>query len=164
MPDVVSKAVQGLAEKLATEVSKNPSAGSSSKFEQLLSTQIQDMAGQTEMTEKIMQSFGLGVEKKPTQVPAISGEGLEIEPSSLSPSHEIRTQGKAMEILTEVNRGALQMDHIIELTTSGRTFTPPELLALQAGVHEIALTIDLTGKIVEQTNSSFKTVHQTNFA
>lgn len=163
MADVALKIGQSVSEKVVSELSKNSSGLGGSEFEKLLNARLDQMGPQKEMTQKVMESFGMTSEKR-APIQAISAEGLEIDPASLTAHQEIRTQGKALELLSEVNRSALQMDHIIEMTTSGRSFSPPELLALQAGVHQIALNIDLTGKILEQVNTGTKTLLQTNFA
>lgn len=164
MADFAAKIGQAISEKVASEVQKGSGVVSGSQFEQLLTSRMEQLGQQTDLTQKIMQSYGLAPAEQQPQLKAISGEGLEIRTASITENQEIRTQGKALELLTEVNRGALQMDNIIEMTTSGRSFSPPELLALQAGVHQIALNIDLTGKILEQVNTGTKTLLQTNFA
>jgi len=158
MTDLAIQVGKTLTEKVVTEGQKNPAASGDSAFSKLLTERLDQQGG---MNKEIMASFGLTPEK---EMQAISAEGLEIKASEISAHQEIRTHHKALELLTDVNRGALQMDSMIELATSGKRFTPAELLALQAGVHQIALSIDLTGKILEQVNTGTKTLLQTNFA
>ncbi|HEX5035693.1 MAG TPA: hypothetical protein VFX30_00855 [bacterium] len=158
MAEIATKVGQSIAEKVITESQKNsPLAGGESDFQKVLTSKLE---AQSEMTKQIMNSFGMGGENK---IKAVSAEGLEISPTQVSNNQEIRTHGKTMDLLTDVNRGALQMDSLMELTTSGRKFTPPELLAMQAGMHQIALSIDLTGKIVETLNSGTKQLLNTSF-
>lgn len=158
--DVTAKIGQSVVEKVITEAQKNTGggAGESSDFAKILSTKLET---QTEMTKQIMNSMGMGPDAN--KLHSISAEGLEIKPSQVTVNQEIRTNGKALDLLTDVNRGALQMDSIMELTTSGKKFSPGELLAMQAGMHQIALSIDLTGKIVEQVNTGTKQLLNTNF-
>ncbi len=158
MADIALKVGQSIAERIVTDASKGSAAGPYSNFEQVLTSRLDS---QSQMTKQIMSAFGMGEDKK---LQAVSAEGLEIKPSQVTVHEEIRTNGKAMDLLSDVNRGALQMDNLMELTTSGRKFSPAELLAMQAGMHQIALGIDLTGKIVEQVNSGVKQLLQTNFA
>jgi hypothetical protein len=159
MAEIATKVGQSIAEKVITESQKNsPIAGSESDFQKVLTSKLE---AQSEMTKQIMNSFGMGADS--TKLKAVSAEGLEINPTQVSNNQEIRTHGKTMDLLTDVNRGALQMDSLMELTTSGRKFTPPELLAMQAGMHQIALSIDLTGKIVETLNSGTKQLLNTSF-
>lgn len=157
MTEVALKVGQSIAERVVADASKNAASGQYSDFEKVLTTRLES---QSEMTKQIMNAFGMGEEKK---IQAVSAEGLEIKPSQVTVHQEIRTQGKAMDLLSDVNRGALQMDGLMELTTSGRKFMPAELLAMQAGMHQIALSIDLTGKIVEQVNTGTKQLLNTSF-
>ena len=53
------------------------------------------------------------------------------------------------------------MDRILALAASGRTFSPAELLALQAGVAEASQTVDLAGKVLDRVTSGLKQVLQT---
>ena len=159
MAEIAAKVGQSIAEKVLTEAQKNaPTAGGESDFQKVLTTKLE---AQSEMTKQIMNSFGMGNDA--TKIKSVSAEGLEIKPNQVSANQEITTHGKTMDLLSDVNRGALQMDNLMELTTSGRKFTPPELLAMQAGMHQIALSIDLTGKIVETLNSGTKQLLNTSF-
>jgi hypothetical protein len=158
MTDIAAKVGASVAEKVLTEAQKNsPLKGNESDFQKVLTARLES---QSEMTKQIVNAFGMGPE---TKLHAVSAEGLEIKPSEITANQEIRTHGKTMDLLSDVNRGALQMDNLMELTTSGRKFTPPELLAMQAGMHQIALSIDLTGKIVEQVNTGTKQLLNTSF-
>ena len=165
MTDIAMKVGQSIAEKVITEAQKSGgpaggagSVGGESSFEKVLTSKLEM---QSEMTKQIMSQMGMGPETN--KIHSISAEGLEIKPSQVAGEQEIRTGGKAMDLLSDVNRGALQMDNLMELTTSGRKFSPPELLAMQAGMHQIALSIDLTGKIVEQFNNGTKQLLNTSF-
>jgi len=54
-----------------------------------------------------------------------------------------------------------RMDRILALAASGRTFSPAELLALQAGVAQASLTVDLAGKVLDRVTSGLRQVLQT---
>jgi hypothetical protein len=54
-----------------------------------------------------------------------------------------------------------RMDRILALAASGRTFSPAELLALQAGVAEASQTVDLAGKVLDRVTAGLKQVLQT---
>jgi hypothetical protein len=54
-----------------------------------------------------------------------------------------------------------RMDRILALAASGRTFSPAELLALQAGVAEASQTVDLAGKVLDRVTSGLRQVLQT---
>ncbi len=158
MADIAAKIGTSIAEKVLTDVQKNaPLKGTESDFQKVLTARLES---QSEMTKQIVNAFGMGSD---TKIHSVSAEGLEIKSGEITANQEIRTHGKTMDLLSDVNRGALQMDSLMDLTTSGRKFTPPELLAMQAGMHQIALSIDLTGKIVEQINTGTKQLLNTSF-
>jgi hypothetical protein len=149
--------IGSVAEKAVTEGAKGPAGQGESSFSKLLSERLENTG---EMGQAVLKAFGLAPKQ---EIQAISAEGLEIQPAQITVKDEMRTHGKALSLLTDVNRQALQMDSFIELASSGRHFTPAELLALQAGVHQIALNVDLTGKILEQLNGGVQRLLQTNF-
>ena len=54
-----------------------------------------------------------------------------------------------------------RMDRILALAASGRTFSPAELLSLQAGVAEASQTVDLAGKVLDRVSGGVRTLLQT---
>ena len=54
-----------------------------------------------------------------------------------------------------------RMDAVLRLAASGRSFTPAELLALQAGVAQASQVLDLSGRLVERASAAVKQVLQT---
>ena len=61
--------------------------------------------------------------------------------------------------LTEIE--ANKMEKILEMATSGRKFSPQELLALQTGMHRYTHELELVTKIVEKTTEGVKKTMQT---
>ena len=57
--------------------------------------------------------------------------------------------------------GQGKLDKIIKLATSGRSFSPTELLAVQAGVYKFSQELELTSKVVEKATSGVKQTLQT---
>ncbi len=160
MADVSLKIGQTVAEKVVSEGAKNAPKAGESDFYKVLSEKIDQ---QGEMTKQVLEAFGMSGDKQ-VKIQSISAEGLEIRTEKVSVDHEIRSNGKALDLLTDVNRSALQMEDIIQMTTSGRKFNPQELLALQAGLHQIVLEVELAGKTVEQGSNSLKQTLQTQVA
>jgi hypothetical protein len=54
-----------------------------------------------------------------------------------------------------------RLDHILQVAQSGKTFTPAELLALQAQVYQASNEIDLAGKVVDKATGGVKQILQT---
>jgi hypothetical protein len=44
----------------------------------------------------------------------------------------------------------------MKMALSGRQFTPPELLAMQAGVYRFSQELELTSKVIEKATSGIK--------
>ncbi len=153
MADLAISVGQSVAERALTESGKGGVTSGASPFEKVL-TQKLDQTPQ--LNQQIMESFGVSPEK---QIQSISAKGLDIQ--QISVNSEIRTHGKTMDLLTEVNRGALQMEDMMQLMTSGQKFTGSELLYLQANMHDIVLRTEMAMKIGEQSASSFKQINQT---
>ena len=64
-------------------------------------------------------------------------------------------------VLSSVVSAQGKMDKIIKLATSGRTFNPTELLAIQAGVYKFSQELELTSKVVEKATDGVKQTLQT---
>ena len=63
---------------------------------------------------------------------------------------------KVGRVLDQVNGAQSRLDRILKLAESGRTFTPAELLSLQAQVSQASQELDLAGKVVEKATSGVK--------
>jgi len=63
--------------------------------------------------------------------------------------------------LGRVAAAQARMDRILALAASGRTFSPAELLSLQAGVAAASQTVDLAGKVLDRVSGGVKTLLQT---
>jgi hypothetical protein len=59
-------------------------------------------------------------------------------------------------ILEDVMQGQNKLEEIINLSLSGRNFSTPELLALQAGVYRFTQELELTSKVVEKATATIK--------
>jgi hypothetical protein len=93
------------------------------------------------------------------------GPAALVRPPRIESSHRVRNVGTpALPVSRWVGRVAeaqARMDRILALAASGRTFSPAELLALQAGVAEASLTVDLAGKVLDRVTSGLRQVLQT---
>ena len=59
-------------------------------------------------------------------------------------------------IMEDVMQGQNKLEEIISLSLSGRSFSTPELLAMQAGVYRFTQELELTSKVVEKATSTVK--------
>ena len=166
MSDPISKIGSSISEKVIAEAQKQSSGVSGgSSFAEVLNEKMDKTDRSGGLREQILQAFGMGRAEAPgAPVQSISAEGLDIEPARISAGQEIRTQGKVLDLLTEVNRGALQMDNLVDLIGSGRSMSPQSLLAIQANLSVNVLQMELFKSVVEQGNTGVKTLLNTNFA
>jgi hypothetical protein len=64
-------------------------------------------------------------------------------------------------LIDDVSRAQSRMDQVLKLAESGRSFSPAELLSLQAQTYRASQEIDLAGKVVEKATGGLKQVLQT---
>ncbi len=78
-------------------------------------------------------------------------------------SDAVRTSGEvqASKVLDQVTAAQRRLDQVLALAQSGKTFTPAELLAMQAQVYRASQELDLAGKVVEKATAGVKQVLQT---
>jgi hypothetical protein len=95
----------------------------------------------------------------PPRIPAPRGE---VEPRAIisSPSRD-SPRVQAGRWLGHVAEAQARMERILALAASGRTFSPAELLAMQARVAEASQTVDLAGKVVDRVTSGIRQILQT---
>jgi hypothetical protein len=68
---------------------------------------------------------------------------------------------QAVQVLDRVTEAQKRLDNILALAESGRSFSPAELLAVQAHVYRASQELDLAGKVVEKATGGVKQVLQT---
>jgi hypothetical protein len=60
------------------------------------------------------------------------------------------------DMLNDLIGGQDKMNGIMKMALSGRQFSPPELLAMQAGVYRFSQELELTSKVIEKATSGIK--------
>ncbi len=65
-------------------------------------------------------------------------------------------QSQAMKMLEGLIGGQDKMTQIMKMALSGRQMSPPELLAMQAGIYRFSQELELTSKVVEKATSGLK--------
>lgn len=59
-------------------------------------------------------------------------------------------------IMEDVMQGQNKLEEIINMSLSGRSFSSPELLAMQAGVYRFTQELELTSKVIEKATATVK--------
>ena len=108
-----------------------------------------------ERTHRTTVRFELPARDRTVSSPASS----EVEPRWVAPDRAHPVEPAAW--LARVAAAQARMDRILALAASGRTFSPAELLSLQAGVAEASQTVDLAGKVLDRMSGGVKTLLQT---
>ena len=85
----------------------------------------------------------------------------EILAEKASKTNEIQQTDKITTLFQGVVEGQGKLDSIIKLATSGKPFSPTELLAIQAGVYKFSQELELTSKVVEKATDGIKQTLQT---
>lgn len=70
-------------------------------------------------------------------------------------------EAAAGRVLDQVSAAQKRMDEILKVAESGKSFSPAELLSLQAHVYRASQELDLAGKVVEKATGGVKQVLQT---
>ncbi|HEY8207917.1 MAG TPA: ATP-dependent helicase HrpB [Myxococcaceae bacterium] len=70
-------------------------------------------------------------------------------------------EATAARAVDQVAQAQHRLDRVLALAQSGKTFSPAELLGLQAQVYSASQELDLAGKVVEKATSGVKQILQT---
>ncbi|HYV43660.1 MAG TPA: ATP-dependent helicase HrpB [Myxococcaceae bacterium] len=70
-------------------------------------------------------------------------------------------EAAAAKAVDQVAQAQHRLDRVLALAQSGKTFSPAELLGLQAQVYGASQELDLAGKVVEKATSGVKQILQT---
>ena len=65
-------------------------------------------------------------------------------------------RSKVAKMLESMVNGQDKMTEIMNMALSGRQFSPPELIAMQAGVYKFTQELELTSKVIEKATSGVK--------
>ena len=94
---------------------------------------------------------------------SLSGDNVNFKPGEqVTEATGPETSQKIVDMLSEVNKGQMQMDSLVNnILYSGKKFSNQELLCIQAHVFHYAQMTELTVKVAEQGISSVKAVLNT---
>ncbi|MCS7313306.1 MAG: hypothetical protein NZ742_10425 [Acidobacteria bacterium] len=63
-------------------------------------------------------------------------------------------------LMAEIEQGYHRLNELIDQLQSGRTFTPQELLGIQAQIHDLTVQVEVTTKVISETVSGLKQLLQ----
>lgn len=97
------------------------------------------------------------------QFQAISAENVTVDPGKLNVgSTSVSGADKVVDMLSEVNKGQMQMDNMLnDVLYSGRKFSNQELLVVQAQIHHFSEMTELTVKVAEQAVNNIRQIQNT---
>ena len=87
--------------------------------------------------------------------------GINIQLPQANQAVKPQDTAKSFQDVLQQTSSPAGMGKIIKLATSGRSFTPTELLAVQAGVYKFSQELELTSKVVEKATDGVKQTLQT---
>jgi hypothetical protein len=155
MADPLSSGAGQVAEKMLEEVQQAATqADQIAKNQQTPDVQFDQVMDSQRVSEiqetrpgsaDVLNAARLGQAGAPPDVPAL-GRSLDSAPVSSG----------VQRIMEDVMQGQNKLEEIINLSLSGRNFSTPELLALQAGVYRFTQELELTSKVVEKGTSTIK--------
>lgn len=125
------------------------------------------------VTSKAVERFGqalrtrLGPGASPELVPPTSSPQAQRaatavqEPGGAEVRRRTALEPPGVKLLDRVSAAQGRMEEVLRQAESGRSFSPAELLALQAHVYRASQELDLAGKVVEKATGGVKQVLQT---
>ena len=163
MDQILQKASQAADEKTIT--SPNPSTGGAgnSPFQKELDSVLGQVGGADSMEnllEFVDKVFGVEknggintVDASSVHVEIFGKEEAEKSKKAgridFASGEKIPGAGHIFEILKGINQDQLQFENLKEMISSGKTFRPQELLAIQVGVGHMTVELELLGKAME---------------
>lgn len=74
----------------------------------------------------------------------------------VQPKEDSQVVGMMTNMFSELEKGQVHMDQLINMGMSGKDFSNGELLSLQAGMFKYTQELDLTSKVVEKATTGLK--------
>jgi hypothetical protein len=134
---------------------EKPGAGApgtgTSPFQNVLNNQIGQTNSSedatTKLTEFVDKTFG--IEKGGMNANAIDASSVHVEVTKTAELDRTPKANHIFDILQDVNKDTNQLESLKELASSGKTFKPQELLAMQVGIGQATMMVDMVGKGIE---------------
>ncbi len=165
MDQILQKASQAAVEK-SLPSSSSTTGGENSPFQKKLDSVLGQSDGSNDMGSRLLEFIdkSFGVEKN-GGVNSVDASSVHVEVFGKEEADKSKKAGKIdfasqqvektpgsgyiTELLKGINQDQLQFDKLQEMMTSGKTFKPQELLAIQVGVGHLTVELELLGKGME---------------
>jgi hypothetical protein len=94
---------------------------------------------------------------------ASTGPGRPVGRSLVVPATKVAVAVRptTTQVVGQIAESQRQLDRILRMAESGRTFTPAQLLAFQAHAYRASQEVDLAGKVVDKATGAVKQTLQT---
>ncbi len=170
-PMVGVSAAQIAQQKLQDQGAQQVNKQGASKFDAALANKAQGAGGPeqvqgtqaTQATQKAEQVRHAEAVNKTEKATLNKVNGAAQEPATargaeaVAGKQETNKAGSMLgHVVSELEKGQVNMDKLIQAGASGKTFSNAELLSLQAGMYKYTQELDLTSKVVEKATSGLK--------
>lgn len=133
------------AQQEAQKTQQGQGPGAPDNFQNVMKAQQAQQVEGIKETQQVNKASSILQQAKADQArPTVLGAAAEAKES------------KAMKMLEGLIGGQDKMTKIMKMALSGRQMSPPELLAMQAGVYRFSQELELTSKVVEKATSGLK--------
>lgn len=161
-------AAQIAQQKLPDQAAQQVNKQGPSKFDNALKTQGAEKAqgvGQTQHVQQAQQIQKMDAMRHVDQVQKTDKAGLQkvdrnASPKAMDPVTQKAEVSKSTNLIggmvESMEKGAKNMDQIINSAMSGKNFSNQELISLQAGMYKYTQELDLCSKVVEKATSGLK--------
>lgn len=153
MDPILSQLSKAAVEKAIPSSGGSSATGGSSPFQQVLEAQ----GSSDDMTSKLMNMVDSTFGSSGNGMNAVDASSVHVEVSKVTEVQKTPGSNQLVDMLQEINKDQLQFENLKELITSGKSFKPQELTAMQIGVQHLSLELELFSKGLEQVNRTIQT-------
>jgi len=126
-----------------------------------LKKQVSDKALKPEQGVSQFEQVRLNkVEEIPQQNPQVQEMQKNVKDvDSAQQVQENKAVANLKNLVKDLEKSNAQLDNLIRsVVQDGKSFSPSELMAMQAEMYKLTKEIEMTGKVVEQANQGIKTI------
>ncbi|MFO1518552.1 MAG: hypothetical protein U1F57_02635 [bacterium] len=160
--DIVTSQLSKAALERVTTTStpaQQPGGMGSSSFQKVLDLQnTQSPDSVSQLNDFVDNTFG----NKNSGPNAVDASSVHVEINKVGEVSNTPSGNYVYDLLKDFNKDQVQFDNIKEMVTSGKSFKPQELLAMQVGVQHLTIQVEMVTKAAEYAVRIPNTLAQTN--